>query len=140
MRGVVFVWGAVWAKEREGVMEVWESSGSFGTRWFIFARVRVVELNEVVLNPACEFDELGQCGGGPEVEKLGREEGKKLVAESGDSGTGVLITEKIDIELDPLGQECFNHVVGPHDKTFLGGQRSPELVQVPEAVVKQEEG
>ena len=100
----------------------------------------MVELDEILLNPACAFDELGQCRGGPEVEELGREGGRELVAEFGDGGTGVLITAKLDIELVPLGQERVNRVVGPHDKTFHGGQRSSVLVRVLETINKQEEG
>ena len=52
-----------------------------GARGFGFARVRVIELDEVLLNPVCTFNELSQCGGRPEVEKLGREGGGKLVAD-----------------------------------------------------------
>ena len=100
----------------------------------------MVELDEILLNPACSFDELGQCGGGPEVEELGREGGRELVAEFGDGGTGVLITAKLDIELVPLGQERVNRVAGPHDKAFHGGQRSSVLVRVLETIVEQEEG
>ena len=103
-------------------------SGSIGARGFGFAGVRVVELDEILLNPACTFDKLGQCGGGPEVEELGREGGRELVAEFGDGGTGVLVTAKLDIELVPLGQERVNRVVGLHDETFHGGQRSSVLV------------
>ena len=115
------------------------NSGSGGARRFGFARVGVFELNEVLLNPACMFHELGQCGGGPEVEELGREGGRELVAEFGDGWRGVLLTAKLDIELFPLGQERVNCVVGPHDETFHGGQRSSVLVQVLETIVKQEE-
>ena len=46
------------------------SSGSIGARGFGFARVGVVELDEILPNPACAFDDLGQCGSGPEVEEL----------------------------------------------------------------------
>ena len=46
------------------------SSGSIGARGFEFARVGVVELDEILLNPACTFDDLGQCRGRPEVEEL----------------------------------------------------------------------
>ena len=104
------------------------NSGSIGARGLGFTRVGVVELNEVLLNPACAFDELGQRGGGPEVEELGREGDRELVAEFSYGGTGVLITAKLDIELVPLGQEHVNRVVGPHDETFHGGQRSSVLV------------
>ena len=116
------------------------SSGSIGARGFRFARMKVIELDQVLLNPACAFDELGQCGGRSEVEELGCETGRKLVAEFGDSGTRVLIAAKLDIELVPLGPERVNRVVGPHDETFHGGQCSSILVPVLEAVVKQEEG
>ena len=50
-----------------------ESSGSIGARGFGFARVEVVELDEILFNPACAFDELGQCGSGPEVKELRRD-------------------------------------------------------------------
>ena len=96
----------------------------------------LIELDKVLLNPACAFNELGQCGGGPEVEELGRERGGEHVAEFSDGGTGVLITAKLDIELVPLGQERVNHVVGHHDETFHGGQRSSVLIRVLEPVVK----
>ena len=49
------------------------SSGSVGARGFRFARVRVIELDEVLHNPASAFDELGQRGSGPEVKELGRD-------------------------------------------------------------------
>ena len=72
MRGAVFVWGAMWAEEGQGIAEVRARGvrvllvlGGFG-----FARVGVVELDEILLNPACAFDELGQCRGRPEVEEL----------------------------------------------------------------------
>ena len=52
----------------------------------------MVELDELLLNPACAFDELGPCGSGPEVEEL-----RELVAKFGDGGTGVLITAKLNI-------------------------------------------
>ena len=104
------------------------SSGSIGARVFGFARVGVVELDDILLNPACALDELGQCGGGPEVEELGREGGRELVGEFGESGTGVVIMANLDIELVPLGQEHVNRVVGPHDETFHGSQRSSVLV------------
>ena len=104
------------------------SSGSIGARGFGFAGVGMVELDEILLNPACALDELGQCGGGPEVEELGREGGRELVAEFGDGGTGVLVTAKLDTELVPLGQERVNRVVGLHDETLHGGQRSSVLV------------
>ena len=45
-------------------------SGSILAGGFGFARVGVVELDEILLNPACAFDELGQCRGRPEVEEL----------------------------------------------------------------------
>ena len=114
--------------------------GSIGAREFGFARVGVVELNEILLIQACAFDKLGQCGGGPEVEKLGHEGGRELVAEFGDARTGGLITAKLDIELDPLGQERVNRVVGLHDELFHGSQRNSVLVRVLETIVKQEEG
>ena len=122
MRGAVFVCGAIWAEEGEGIAELRARGvrGSIGAKGFGFARVGVVELNEILLNPACAFDELGQCGGGPEVEELGGEGRGELVAEFGDSGTGVHIAAKLDIELVPLGQERVNCVVGFHDKTFHG--------------------
>ena len=104
------------------------SSGSIGARGFGFVRVGMVELDEILLNPACAFDELGQCGGGSEVGELGREGGRELVAEFGDGGTGVLVTAKLDIELVSLGQERVNRVIGLHDETFQGGQRSSVLV------------
>ena len=96
----------------------------------------LIELDQVLLNPACSFDELGQCGGRSEVEELGGERGGELVAEFSDGRTGVLITAKLDVELVPLGQERVNRVIGPHDETFYGGQRSSILVRVLEAVVK----
>ena len=89
-------------------------------RGFGFARMGVVELNEILLNPACAFDELGQCGGGPEVEELGHEGSGELVAEFGDGGTGVLIRAKLDIELVPLGQERVNRVICFHDEKIHG--------------------
>ena len=46
------------------------SSSSIVARGFGFARVGVVELDEILLNPACPFNELGQCRGRPEVEEL----------------------------------------------------------------------
>ena len=116
------------------------SSGSIGARRFGFARVGVVELNEVLLNPACAFDELGQCGSGPEVKELRRDRGGELVVKFGDSRTGVLITAKLDILLVPLGQEHVNCVVGFHDKTIHGTQPSSVFVRVLETLVKQEEG
>ena len=116
------------------------NSGSIGARGFGFARVGVVELNGILLNTACAFDELGQCGGGPEVEELGREGCAELVAEFGDGGTGVLIAAKLDIELVPLGQERVNCVVGFHDKTIHGSQSSSIFVQVFETIVEQVEG
>ena len=88
------------------------NSGSVCARGFQFARVGLIELDQVLLNPACAFDELGQCGGRSEVEELGREGGGKLVAEFSDGGMGVLIAAKLDIELVPLGQERVNCVVG----------------------------
>ena len=115
-------------------------SGFVCARGFSFARVGLIELDLVLLNPACAFDELGQCGGRPEVEELGRERGGELVAEFSDGRTGVLIAAKIDVKHVPLGQERVNSVVGLHDKTFHGSQRSPVLVRALEAVVKQEEG
>ena len=116
------------------------NSGSGGARGFGFARVGVVELNEVLLNPAWAFDELGQCGSGTEVEELGREGSGEFVAEFSHSRTGVLIAAKLDIELVPLGQERVDCVVGPHDKTIHGSQRSSVLVRVLETIIKQEEG
>ena len=103
---------------------------------FQFARIRLLELDLDLLNPACAFDELGQCGGSPEVEELGREGGGELVAEFRDGGTGVLIRPKLDIELVPLDQEGVNRVVGLDDKTFHGGERCSVLIRVLEAVVK----
>ena len=100
----------------------------------------MVELNEVLLNPACAFDELGLCGGEPEVEELGREGSRELVPEFGDGGTGVLITAKLDIELVPLGQERVNCVVGFHDETIHGSQSSSVFVRVLETIVEQVEG
>ena len=73
------------------------NSGSVCARGFGFARMGVVELDEVLLNPACAFNELRQCGSGPKVKELRRDRGGELVAEFGDSGTGVLITAKLDI-------------------------------------------
>ena len=73
------------------------SSGSIGARGFGFARVGMVELDEILLNPACAFDELGQCRGRPEVKELGREGRGELVAKFGDGGTGLLITAKLNI-------------------------------------------
>ena len=102
--------------------------------------VGVIELDEILLNPARALNELGQCGGGTEVEELGRDRRRDLVGKFGDSGTGVLIRAKLDIELGPLGQERVNGVVGLHDKTLQGGQCSSVFVRVLEAVVKQEEG
>ena len=116
------------------------NSGSGGARGFGFARMGVVELDEVLLNPASAFDELGQCGSGPEVKELRRDRGGELVAKFGDGGTGVLITAKIDIWLVPLGQEHVNCVVGFHDKTIHGSQRSSVFVRVLETLVKEEEG
>ena len=46
------------------------SSGSIGARGFGFAELGVVELDVILLNPACAFDELGQCRGRPEIEEL----------------------------------------------------------------------
>ena len=48
-------------------------SGSGGARGFGFARMVVVELDEVLLNLVCAFDELGRCGSGPEVKELRRD-------------------------------------------------------------------
>ena len=56
------------------------NSGSVCASRFQFARVRLIELDQVLLNSACAFDELGHCGGRPEVEELGREGGGELVA------------------------------------------------------------
>ena len=103
-------------------------------------RVGLIELVQVLLNPACAFDELGQYGGRPEAEELGRERGGEHVAKLCEGRSGVPIAAKLDVELVPLGQERVNSVVGLHDKTFNGGQRSPVLVRVLEAVFKQEEG
>ena len=47
----------------------------------------MVEWYEILLNPACAFDELGQCGGGPEVQELGHEGSGELVAQLSDGGT-----------------------------------------------------
>ena len=116
------------------------NSGSIGARGFGFARVGVVELNEILLNPACAFDELGQCGCGPEVEELGRQGSRELVPEFGDGGTGVFITAKLDIELVPLGQERVNCVVGFHDETIHGSQSSSVLVRILEIIVEQVDG
>ena len=91
------------------------SSGSIGARGFGFARMGMVELNEILLNPACAFDELGQCGSGPQVKKLRHDRGRELVSKFGDDGTGVLITAKLDIYLVPCGQVRVNFVVGFHD-------------------------
>ena len=49
------------------------SSGCIGARGFGFARMVVVELDEVLLNLVCAFDELGRCGSGPEVKELRRD-------------------------------------------------------------------
>ena len=116
------------------------SLGSVGAGGFGFARVGVVELNEILLNPARASDELGQCGGGPEVEELGRERGKELVAEFSDGGTGVLITPKLDIAFVPLGQERVNCVVGFHYETIHGSQSSSVFVRVLETIVEQVDG
>ena len=75
------------------------SSSSIGARGFGVAGVRVVELDEILLNPACAFDELGQCRGRPEVEEPRRQRGGELVAEFGYCGTGVLVTAKLDQSL-----------------------------------------
>ena len=96
----------------------------------------MIELDQVPLNQACAFDELGQCGGRPEVEELGHERGRELVVKFGDGRTGALIAAKLDVKHVPLGQERVNSVVGLHDKMFHRGQRSPVLVRVLEAVVK----
>ena len=50
----MFAWGAVWTEEVEGVREVQERGlrGSVGARGVGFTRVRVIELDEVLLNPA----------------------------------------------------------------------------------------
>ena len=90
--------------------------------------MRLIELDQFLLNPACAFDELGQCGGRPEVEELGRERGGELVAEFSDGGKGALITAKLDIELVPLGLERVNRVVSLLDETFHGGRCSSILV------------
>ena len=100
----------------------------------------MVELYEVLLNPACAFDELGRCGCWPAVEELGREGSGELVAEFGGGRTGVLIAAKLDIELVPLGQEHFNCVIGYHDKTIHGSQSSSVSVRVLETIVEQGEG
>ena len=63
-----------------------ENSGSGGAKGFGFARMGVVELDEVLLNPACAFDELGQCGSGPEVKEFRRDGGGELVAKFGEAG------------------------------------------------------
>ena len=73
------------------------NSGSVGARGFGFAGMGVVELDEVFLNPACAFDELGHCGSGPEVKELIRDRGGELVAKFVDGGTGLLITAKLNI-------------------------------------------
>ena len=73
------------------------NSVSGGARGFGFARMGVVELDEVLLNPACGFDELGQCGSGPAVKELRRDRGGELVAKFGDGGTDVFITARLDI-------------------------------------------
>ena len=112
------------------------NSGTVCARGFRFPRVGLIELDQVLLNPACAFDELGQCGSRPEVEEHGRERARELVAKFCDGRTGVLIAAKLDVELVPLGQERVNSVVGLHDKTFQGSQRSCVLVRVLEAVVK----
>ena len=100
----------------------------------------MVELNEVLLNTACAFDELGQCGGGPEVEELAHEESRELVAEFGGGGTGGLIAAKLDIELVPLGQERVHCVVGFHDKTIHGSKSSSVFIRVLESIVEQVKG
>ena len=100
----------------------------------------MIELDEVLLNPASVFDELGQHGSRPEVVELGRDWGEELVVEFSDGGTGVLVVAKLDIELVPLGQKCVNCVVGLHGKMIHGSQCSSVLVRGVEAVVKQEEG
>ena len=131
-------WGRGRERNNKGAGKA--NSGSVCARGFRFARVGLIELDQVLFNPGCAFDELGQCGSRPEVEELGRERSGELVAKFGDGRTGVLIAAKLDVELVPLGQERVNSVVGLHGETFDGGQRSPVLVQVLEAVVKQEEG
>ena len=88
-------WGRGRGRNKGGVGK--GNSGSVCARGFRFTRVRVIELDQVLLNPACAFDELGQCGGGPEVEELRRDRGGELVAKFGDGGMGVLITAKLDI-------------------------------------------
>ena len=90
--------------------------------------MRLIQLDQILLNPACAFHELGQFGGRPVVEDLGRERGGELVAEFGDGGTEVLIPANLDIELVPLGQERVNCVVGLHDETFHRSQRLSVLV------------
>ena len=100
----------------------------------------MIELDEVLLNPASAFDKLGQFGSGPEVEELVGAGSGKLVAKFGDGGTGVLMVAKLDDKLIPLGQKRVNSVIGLHDETFHGGQHSSVLLQVLEAVVKQVEG
>ena len=128
-RGCVCLWGNLGrGRGRNSGGAGKGGSGSIGARGLGFAGVRVVELDEILLNPACAFDELGQCRGRPEVEELRRERGRELVAEFGDGGTGVFVTAKLDIKLVPLGQERVNRVVGLHDETFHGGQRSSVLV------------
>ena len=131
-------WGRGRGRNNRGARK--GSSGSIGARGFGFARVGVVELDEILLNPGCAFNELGQCGGGPEVEEFGREGRGELVAEFGDGGTGVLIAAKLDIDLAPLGQERVNCVVGFHDKTIHGSQSSSVFVRVLETIVEQVEG
>ena len=94
-------WGR--GRRRNGGGAGKENLGSVCASSFRFASVRLIELDQVPLNPARAFHELGQCGGRPEVEELGRERGRELVAEFGDGGTGVLITAKLDINLVPFG-------------------------------------
>ena len=81
----------------------------------------MIELDEVLLNPASTLDELGLCGSGPEVEELVRKGGGMLLSKFGEGGTGVLLVAKLDVELVPLGQECVNSVVSLQDKTFNRG-------------------
>ena len=70
-RGCVFLGGYVGrGRGRNSTGAGKGSSGSIGARRFGFVKVGVVELDEILLNPACTFDELGQFRGRPEVEEL----------------------------------------------------------------------
>lgn len=99
----------------------------------------MIELDEVLLNPVCTFNELGQCGSGPEVKELKRDWGWKLAAKFTDGGMGILLTAKIDMELFPLGQKHVSRVVGFHDKTVHGSQRRYVFVRVLVTLGEQED-